>query len=92
MHVIAGEPDVTFAFTDPMAVKTALGSLVAAGYDRIVIDGSPLSEGADVVLLEEAADGVILVARTGHTTVRDLRQAQALLDPTRFLGVVLVDA
>lgn len=60
-------------------------------YDAIIVDSPPVTPVTDASVLATSADGVILVARSGHTTKdvarRALRQLQAL--NAKILGAVL---
>lgn len=61
--------------------------------DLILIDAASANTASDVVLLAEHADGVVLVVRSGKSTVSDIqhvREAVAMV-AGRVLGVVLND-
>jgi Mrp family chromosome partitioning ATPase len=62
-----------------------------AEYDYIVVDTPSVLDSADVNSVADAADGVIMVARTRITRRKLLRSAIEQLAPARVLGVVLVD-
>jgi polysaccharide biosynthesis transport protein len=59
--------------------------------DMVLCDSSPVLLIPDNLFLAGAVDGVILVARSGVTTYRDLARTKALLDNVgaHLLGVVL---
>ena len=46
---------------------------------------------ADVNVIQDTADGVIMVARAKHSSAKQLRRAVEQLAPVRFLGMVLLD-
>jgi Mrp family chromosome partitioning ATPase len=59
--------------------------------DLVLCDSSPVLLIPDNLFLAAAVDGVILVARAGSTTRRDLARARVLLEGAgaRLLGVVI---
>jgi len=56
-----------------------------------VIDCPAVLGSADVNLIQDAADGVLLVARKKTSTVRDLRRAVEQLTPAKVLGTALLE-
>ena len=62
-----------------------------AEYDYIVIDTPAVLESADVNLIGESVQGVVLVARAKKTRRRDLRAAVDQLAPTPVFGLALID-
>jgi Mrp family chromosome partitioning ATPase len=60
-------------------------------YDYVVIDGPAVLGTGDATVVESAADGVVLVARSGRTPAGSLRRAAVELGDRRILGVVLND-
>jgi len=75
---------------DGPAFRYAIDGLRGAGYDHIVIDCCSVLAGADVNLVQDAADGVVLVARARQTTSRKMRAAVERLTPSALLGTVLL--
>lgn len=59
--------------------------------DFVICDSSPVLLIPDNLLLAGAVDGVILVARAGHTSFRDLARSKTVLEEAgaRVIGVVL---
>jgi capsular exopolysaccharide synthesis family protein len=59
--------------------------------DMVLCDSSPVLLIPDNLFLAAAVDGVILIARAGSTTYRDLARTKTLLDDAgaRVLGVVM---
>jgi non-specific protein-tyrosine kinase len=60
-------------------------------YDIILLDAPPLLPVTDAAIMATAADGAILVARSGNTTKEQIRQAADALQQVnaRLLGTVL---
>lgn len=92
LHVAAVNPR-----RDPSKVRDApsfgiaLERLRLAPYDHIVIDCPAVLGSADVNLIQDAADGVLLVARKKASTVRDIRRAVEQLTPAKVLGTALLE-
>jgi Mrp family chromosome partitioning ATPase len=76
---------------DAPSFGIALERLRLGPYDHIVIDCPAVLGTADVNLIQDAADGVLLVARRRTTTVRDVRRAVEQLTPTKVLGTALLE-
>lgn len=92
LHVLAVRPGgVSQALVDGPAFAACIESLRRGGYRYIVIDGPQVLGIADMNLIEEVADQVLLVARGGVTHAADLRVAGTQLARTKLLGVVLLD-
>ena len=75
---------------DGPAFAIAMERMRMAGYDHIVIDSPPVLGSADVNLLADAADAVILALRARRSTTRDLRKAIDQIGASRVAGTVLV--
>jgi capsular exopolysaccharide synthesis family protein len=62
-------------------------------FDLVLIDAPPMTQWADARTLANAADGVVLIARSKRTTRDSIRAACERLrcDRARLLGVVLND-
>jgi len=58
---------------------------------RIILDTPSVSSGADVDVLLDAVDGVLVVVRHGHTAVADLESMMRRIPPEKLLGVVYND-
>lgn len=61
--------------------------------DLILIDAASANTASDAVLLAEHADGVVLVVRSGKSTVADIQHVREAVEMVkgRILGVVLND-
>ncbi|MEZ4366436.1 MAG: hypothetical protein R2939_09135 [Kofleriaceae bacterium] len=66
---------------DAPAFAIAMDRLRLAGYDHIVVDTPPVLGGAEVNLIQDAVDGVVLALRARTSTARDLRRAVEQLSP-----------
>ncbi|HLU64908.1 MAG TPA: hypothetical protein VKZ63_01450 [Kofleriaceae bacterium] len=76
---------------DAPAFAIAMERLRLGPYDHIVVDCPSVLGGADVNLIQDSADGVILITRRKLSTARDLRQAVEQLTPARVLGTALLE-
>jgi len=76
---------------DAVAFDIAMERLRIAGYDHVVIDAPPVLGSADVNLMADAADGVVLALRAKRSTSRDLRKAVDQLGGNKVIGTVLVE-
>jgi Mrp family chromosome partitioning ATPase len=92
LHVaaVAAKPDAV-QLLDAPAFAIAMERLRLGGYDHIVIDAPPVSGTAEVNLLQDAADGVLLVARARRTTRRQVRDAIDQISTRKVLGTVMLD-
>jgi len=92
LHVAAINPRIEQSqLLDAPAFAIAMERLRLAGYDHIVIDCPPVVGSADVNLIQDAADGTVIVMRGKKNTARDLRRAIEQLSPARVLGTVLIE-
>lgn len=71
--------------------KRALDSIRSTEYDRIIIDCPPVLGYADVNLIQDAVDAVILATRGKQTTERELKEAVEQLSSEKIMGSVLVE-
>jgi protein-tyrosine kinase len=89
--------DVLFSratVTNPLAVVTShafmeMLELMGSYYDFVLLDSSPLLEGAHSQLLARLCDSVLLVVRPGATTATEMARAIGHLVPDDLLAVVL---
>jgi Mrp family chromosome partitioning ATPase len=92
LHVLAVAPRVEGRpLVDAPAFHAAIAQLRRSRYDYIVIDTPPVLGTADVNLVEDAADAVLFVARSGATEARALKLAIEQLSPAKIAGVMLLD-
>jgi capsular exopolysaccharide synthesis family protein len=71
-------PSNPFVYLESEGMKKLLGSL-RNEYDYMIIDGVPMLLFADATYLATFADGVILTARYGRTTMKSLETSYGLL-------------
>jgi Mrp family chromosome partitioning ATPase len=71
--------------------RTAIDRL-SRSYDWVVIDAASVLGSGDANVVEDAADGMVVVARSGASRGADLRSAMRQLGSRKTLGVVLWDA
>ena len=76
---------------DAPAFAIAMERLRDAGYDHIVIDAPAVLGSADVNLMADAADAVLLAAHARHTTARQLRKTVDQLGASKVIGSVLLE-
>ncbi len=92
LHVAAVHPRIEKTqLLDGPAFSIALDRLRLGGYDHIVIDAPPVLGSADVNLMADAADTVLLAVRSRVSTTRDLRKAIEQLGAAKVAGTVLVE-
>ncbi|HSD87492.1 MAG TPA: hypothetical protein VLB44_08250 [Kofleriaceae bacterium] len=76
---------------DAPAFAIAMERLRSGGYDHIVIDAPQVLGSADVNLMADAADAVLLTVRAKKSTTRDLRTAIDQIGQKKVIGTVLVE-
>ncbi len=92
VHVAAINPRIDKSqLLDGPAFAIAMERLRAAGYDHIVIDAPSVLGSADVNLMADAADTVLLAVRARRSTSRDLRRAIDQVGATKVVGTVLIE-
>jgi Mrp family chromosome partitioning ATPase len=93
LHVAAIDPRTERgAIFDGPAFATSLDRLRLAGYDHIVIDAPPVLGSADVNLMADTADAVVLALRGKRSTIRDVRAAIDQLGDRKIAGTVLIES
>ncbi|HVO78683.1 MAG TPA: CpsD/CapB family tyrosine-protein kinase [Candidatus Bathyarchaeia archaeon] len=65
---------------------------VSEGFDWVLLDCTPMLPMADATSLSRLCDGVLVVAREGHTHKRALIRALASIDKSKQLGFVFNEA
>jgi Mrp family chromosome partitioning ATPase len=92
LHVGAVNPRIEKSqLLDGPAFAIAVERLRLGGYDHIVVDAPPVLGSADVNLMADAADAVVLALRARTSTTRDLRRAIDQIGASKVAGTVLVE-
>jgi Mrp family chromosome partitioning ATPase len=92
LHVAAINPRIEKTqLLDAPAFAIAMERLRHAGYEHIVIDAPPVLGSADVNLMTDAADAVLLSVRARVSSTRDLRRAIDQIGSAKLAGTVLVE-
>ncbi|HEY7957201.1 MAG TPA: CpsD/CapB family tyrosine-protein kinase [Polyangia bacterium] len=95
LHVLAVKPgpeNENRPLLDGIAFGVAMEMLRASSYDYIVVDTPPVLGSADVNLVEDHVDGVLLTTWARKSNSRALRRAAEQLAPAKILGLTLLDA
>lgn len=93
LHVAAIDPRSDHAMVlDGPAFATSLDRLRLAGYDHIVIDAPSVLGSADVNLIADAADAVVLALRCKRSTLRDVRASIDQIGEKKIAGTVLIES
>lgn len=91
LHVAAINPRTEQTqLLDGPAFAIAMERLRMSGYDHIVVDAPPVLGSADVNLMTDAADSVVIALRAKRSNVRDLRRAIEQLGTNKIAGTVLL--
>jgi Mrp family chromosome partitioning ATPase len=93
LHVLAIDPASTgeWRMSAP-ALKLAMDQLQGSAYSHIVVDCPSALGSADVNVIEDTTDGVLLTAIAGRTTADSLKRAVRHLAPANIIGVVMLGA
>jgi len=92
LHVLAVDPaSVGHWVLNAPAFKIAMDQFRASDYQHIIIDCPHALGSADVNVIEDSADGVLLTAVSGSTPAASLQKAARHLAPANILGVVLLE-
>lgn len=90
LHVAAVNPRIEKTqLLDAPAFAIAMDRLRLA-YEHIVIDAPPVLGSADVNLMADAADAVLLAVRARRSTARELRKSIEQVGASKVVGSVLV--
>ncbi len=90
LHVLAIDPASVgqWRMSAP-GLKLAMDQLKASDYKHIIVDCPSALGSADVNVIEDTTDGVLLVARAGKTTSESLKKTVQHLAPANIVGVVM---
>jgi protein tyrosine kinase modulator len=92
LHVAAASADDVRPALDAPSFARAMKLLRSSRYDYIVLHAPPVLGSADMNLLEDAVDGVLITARAGKSSSRGLKRAIEQLPPSKVVGVMLIDS
>lgn len=95
LHVLAAHPKSDGdgrSLLDAPAFGLVMEAISRAGYDYIVLDTPPVLGSADVNLVQDWADGVLLSAWARRTSSRAIRQCLDQLAPAKIVGLALLGA
>lgn len=93
LHIAAVDPsqhDHPVLIPGP-AIQSAIKQFRGAGYDYLIIDTPSVLDGADVNLLSDLMDGIVLVAWRRKTTLNAISHAKEQLPSGKVVGVVLFE-
>ena len=93
LHVLA-ESSAEAGFPETLHsthFQNAIGFL-GRGYDFLVVDGPTILGSGDANVVENAVDGVIVIAQSSRSKGSDLRDAVGQIGERKAVGVVLWDA
>lgn len=92
LHVAAIHPETAATpLLDGLAFEIAIERLRLGSYDFIVIDGPPVLGAADVNLMQDAVDAVLLTTWARRSRASELRRATEQLGTRKLAGVVMLD-
>gem|GEM_PF-1107340 len=89
LHVMSLSEQSDSLRLDAPAFATAMRQMRMAGYDHVVVDAPPVLGSAEVNVVQDSADGVVLCTRRGKTHGRELRECAGQLLPGSILGMIL---
>jgi len=92
LHIAAINPRIERnQLLDAPAFAIAMERLRLAGYEHIVIDAPQVLGSADVNLMADSADAVVLALRARKSTSRELRRAIDQIGADKVAGTVLIE-
>jgi Mrp family chromosome partitioning ATPase len=93
LHVAAIDPRIEKTqLLDAPAFAIAMERLRLGGYEHIVIDAPPVLGSADVNLMADSADAVVLALRARRSNSRDVRRAIDQIGANKVAGTVIVES
>jgi Mrp family chromosome partitioning ATPase len=92
LHVMAVNPTIKHSpLLDPIAFSIAIDRLRMAGYDYIVVDTSPVLESADVNLIADSLDGLVMTVLAKRSDSKSIKRAMNQIGSMTFLGTLLLE-
>jgi Mrp family chromosome partitioning ATPase len=89
LHTVAIAPGSTTRPILDGTLNLFVAAFRLAGYDYVVIDGPDALGSADVTLMEESIDGLLMTVRGESTRVRAIRSAVEQVGTKKLLGFAL---
>jgi Mrp family chromosome partitioning ATPase len=90
LEMLAVEPGPGKGEPVPPWVLRRLFTQARRRYGNVIVDCPSVAGAGDLTILEDLADGALLVARGTRTRARNLRRALDFLSPSNLLGTVLL--
>lgn len=93
LHAMVVDPE-TFEqpeLIDALAIELAVEHFKRLPYDYILIDTPSVLGQADVPLMVDCADGVVITAVARRTSGAAIRQATQMLAPANIMGIALIE-
>jgi Mrp family chromosome partitioning ATPase len=92
LHVMAVNPTLKHSpLLDPIGFSIAIDRLRMAGYDYIVVDTTPVLDSADVNMIADSVDGLLLVALAKKSDTKSIKRAMNQIGSMTFLGTILLE-
>jgi Mrp family chromosome partitioning ATPase/uncharacterized protein involved in exopolysaccharide biosynthesis len=89
LHAAAVDPEMaSHPELDGPALRACIQDVRHAGYDYVVVDSPAVLGQADVNLVAEAADEIVMVLRAGQSRGREFRKAVDQIGSAKILGIV----
>jgi Mrp family chromosome partitioning ATPase len=93
LYVLTAGTSAAAQFTDELSSRLEdLIADLAAQFDLVIVDSGSILESSEAQRLATVLDGVVIVARSGHTHHSKVNSARKLVPKERRLGVVLNEA
>ncbi len=90
LQVLAVDPASEVPVLTTAALRPLIDCSAVCGYRHVIIDGPGVFDSADMQVIQDQCDGVLLSARSLRTKASELRRAAADLAPAELIGAVLV--
>lgn len=92
LHVMAVNPTLKHSpLLDPIGFSIAVDRLRMAGYDYIVVDTSPVLDSADVNMIADSVDGLLLTVLAKKSDSKSIKRAMNQIGSMTFLGTILLE-
>jgi Mrp family chromosome partitioning ATPase len=76
---------------DTVAFAGAMEALRRSAYDHVVVDTPAVLGSAEVNIVSDSVDGVLLTTWSGRSRARELRETIAQLTARKILGVIHIE-